>query len=125
MADIPRLEHAAHRWGRLSGLDFAPTALHSGTEASAVRVLRFDRDGAHRLMCASAATLLQAEHPGGGPGDAMRWSYPRLAQELQRIGAPLEDRLELFGRMVFNAVCGNDDDHVRNHAVVYRHGERR
>lgn len=23
--------------------------------------------------------------------------------------------------MVFNAVCGNDDDHVRNHAVYFRH----
>lgn len=27
--------------------------------------------------------------------------------------------------MIFNAVCGNDDDHVRNHAVVYRHEEKR
>lgn len=24
-----------------------------------------------------------------------------------------------------NAVCGNDDDHVRNHAVVYRYEQRR
>ena len=39
--------------------------------------------------------------------------------------APTGDRIELFGRMVFNAVCGNDDDHPRNHAVVYRHSERR
>ena len=40
-------------------------------------------------------------------------------------GAPPEDRVELFGRMVFNAVCGNDDDHVRNHAVVYQAQEGR
>jgi serine/threonine-protein kinase HipA len=40
-------------------------------------------------------------------------------------GAPTEDRIELFGRMVFNAVCGNDDDHVRNHAIVYNADERR
>jgi serine/threonine-protein kinase HipA len=33
--------------------------------------------------------------------------------------------MELFGRMVFNAVCGNDDDHVRNHAILYRSEERR
>jgi serine/threonine-protein kinase HipA len=33
--------------------------------------------------------------------------------------------MELFGRMVFNAVCGNDDDHVRNHAVVFRPQEGR
>jgi len=48
-----------------------------------------------------------------------RWSYPRLAEELRWIGAPAEDRRELFGRMVFNAVCGNDDDHPRNHAIVF------
>lgn len=125
VADLPRLEHAAHRWGALSGLNFARTELHSGDEASAVRVLRFDREGERRLMCLSAATLLQTEYPGGGPGESSRWSYPRLAEELQRTGAPLEDRIELFGRMVFNAVCGNDDAHVRNHAAVYRHDEKR
>lgn len=119
-ADVPRLEHATRLWGTASGLHFADTVLHSGDEFSAVRVLRFDREGGQRLMCVSAATLLQTEYPGGAVGETSRWSYPRLAEELQRIGAPLEDRVELFGRMVFNAVCGNDDDHVRNHAVVYR-----
>lgn len=44
---------------------------------------------------------------------------------VRRIGAPAEDRIELFGRMIFNALCGNDDDHVRNHAAVYRHEEKR
>jgi serine/threonine-protein kinase HipA len=124
-ADVPRFENAARLWGTACGLNFADTVLHSGDEFSAVRVLRFDRDAERRLMCVSAATLLQTEYPGGGPGETSRWSYPRLAEELQRIGAPLEDRIELFGRMVFNAVCGNDDDHVRNHAVLYRPQERR
>jgi len=124
-ADVPRLEHATRLWGTACGLSFAQTVLHSGDEFSAIRVLRFDRDGERRLMCVSAATLLQTEYPGGGPGEISRWSYPRLAEELQRIGAPPEDRVELFGRMVFNAVCGNDDDHVRNHAVVYRAQEGR
>ena len=27
--------------------------------------------------------------------------------------------------MVFNGVCGNDDDHVRNHAIVYNSEARR
>ena len=75
-------------------------------------------------MCLSAASLLQAEYPDD-IAQTDRWSYPRLADELRRVGAPVEDRLELFGRMVFNAVCGNDDDHVRNHAIVFRPGERK
>jgi serine/threonine-protein kinase HipA len=124
-ADIPRLEHMAQAWGAASGLDFAPTVLHTVPSGrSAVRVLRFDRDGWQRRMCVSAASLLQVEYPGAA-AEADRGSYPRLAEELRNIGAPDADLRELFGRMVFNALCGNDDDHVRNHAVVYRHEQLR
>lgn len=120
IADIPRLEHMAQHWGAASGLNFATTVLHTLDEGfSALRVLRFDRDGARRFMCVSAASLLQTEYPATALATD-RWSYPRLAEQLKLIGAPDEDRRELFGRMVFNAVCGNDDDHVRNHAVCFR-----
>jgi serine/threonine-protein kinase HipA len=104
-------------------LRFAQTEFHEEGR-SVVRVLRFDREAGRRRMCVSAASLLQTEYPGDHARDD-RWSYPRLAEELKRIGAPVEDRIELFGRMVFNALCGNDDDHVRNHAVVWSAGERR
>lgn len=125
VADIPKLEHAGQRWGTLSGLNFAQTVLHlEKDKRSAVRVLRFDRHGQQRLMCLSAASLLQAEYPDNIT-QTDRWSYPRLADELRRVGAPIEDRRELFGRMVFNAVCGNDDDHVRNHAIVFQAAQRK
>lgn len=125
VADIPRLEHVAQTWGGLCGLNFAPTVLHDEVGGrSAVRVLRFDRSGRQRHLCVSAAALLQAEYPDNFTQTEL-YSYPRLADELRRIGAPLSDQLELYGRMIFNAVCGNDDDHIRNHAVVYRHQERR
>lgn len=124
IADIPCLEHVGQQWGAASGLNFATTVLHPAAEGrSAVRVLRFDRIEGRRLMCVSAASLLQAEYPGNMARTDL-WSYPRLAEELRIIGTPVEDRIELFGRMVFNAVCGNDDDHVRNHAVVYQHEQR-
>ncbi|HYD60507.1 MAG TPA: HipA domain-containing protein [Noviherbaspirillum sp.] len=124
IANVPLLEHSAQTWGRAAGLDFATTVYHPlGTGIGAVRVQRFDRAGKQRLMALSGATLLQTEYPGASrPAE---WSYSRLAEELRRIGAPPEDRLELFGRMVFNAVCGNDDDHPRNHAVVFRPQENR
>jgi serine/threonine-protein kinase HipA len=124
VANIPLLEHVGQQWGAASGLNFANTVFHPATNGkNAVRVLRFDRSGQQRHMCVSAASLLQAEYPGMHQTD--RWSYPRLAEELRLAGTPVEDRIELFGRMVFNAVCGNDDDHVRNHAIVYRAEERR
>ena len=126
VADIPLLEHAAQQWGRASGLNFALTVHHElGDGLSVLRVLRFDRLAKRRHMAVSGASLLQTEYPFIGPDEAARWSYPRLAEELKRIGAPLEDRIELFDRMVFNAVSGNDDDHPRNHAVLYQPSERR
>lgn len=124
--DISLLEHATLQWGRAAGLDFADSRHHliSGGR-TAVRVRRFDREGEgggeRRLMAISAASLLQIEYPPGGEGA----SYPRLAEELRRIGAPPEDLRELFGRMIFNAVVGNNDDHPRNHAAIYRHQEGR
>lgn len=118
VANIPLLEHVGQQWGKASGLNFAKTVFHPATGGrNAVRVLRFDRTDRQRHMCVSAASLLQAEYPGLLQTD--RSSYPRLAEELRLAGVPVEDRIELFGRMVFNAVCGNDDDHVRNHAIVY------
>ncbi len=124
VANIPLLEHVGQQWGAASGLQFAATVFHPAAGGrSAVRVRRFDRSGRQRHMCVSAASLLQTEYPGLLQTD--RWSYPRLAEELRLAGAPMEDRIELFGRMIFNAVCGNDDDHVRNHAIVYRAAERR
>jgi len=123
-ANIPLLEHVGQQWGAASGLNFAKTVFHPAAGGrNAVRVLRFDRTGQQRHMCVSAASLLQAEYPGLLQTD--RWSYPRLAEELRLAGVPVEDRIELFGRMVFNAICGNDDDHVRNHAIVYNRTERR
>ncbi|MES2257725.1 MAG: HipA domain-containing protein [Pseudomonadota bacterium] len=123
--DVPLLEHMAQQWGSLIGLNFARSELHRLTDGwSVIRILRFDRDGEQRHMAVSGATLLQTEYPSGKLDQASHWSYPRLAEELRRIGAPDSDRVELFGRMVFNAVIGNDDDHPKNHAVIYDHQAR-
>lgn len=118
--DLALLEHATMQWGRAAGLRFADTRHHALTaERSVVRILRYDRRGARRIMTASAASLLQVQYPPVEAADSDGASYPRLAEELKRIGAPAEDGIELFGRMVFNGVVGNNDDHPRNHAVLF------
>ena len=50
---------------------------------------------------------------------AATWSYLTLADEVRRASARPEDDLrELFGRVCFNAVVSNLDDHPRNHALL-------
>ncbi|MFT0546365.1 type II toxin-antitoxin system HipA family toxin [Allopusillimonas ginsengisoli] len=122
--DVPLLEHAMAQWASAAGLRFAATGHDSvaqlkGAGISVLRSLRFDRKNGRRLMTVSGATMLQAQYPSALPTDHPRWSYPRLANTLAKIGAPREDWLELFDRMVFNALIGNDDDHPRNHSAVY------
>ncbi len=123
--DVALAEYATLQWAERSGIRAARTGLYRDDVRSAVRVARFDRTGMQRHMVISAATLLQTEYPGSGASNQALWSYPLLAQSLRRIGAPPEDQHELFRRMIFNALCGNDDDHPRNHAAVWDEQARR
>ena len=47
-------------------------------------------------------------------------SYELLAEIIRlRFQNPTEDLRELFGRLTFNILCGNTDDHARNHAAFW------
>jgi serine/threonine-protein kinase HipA len=81
---------------------------------------RFDRQrterGYFRFGVVSALTALDADD---GYFGRERWSYPRFADQLRRRSRqPVQDCLELFRRMVFNAAVTNNDDHPRNHALL-------
>lgn len=47
------------------------------------------------------------------------WSYLCLVEEFRLVGVLGMDCIEFFGCMVFNVVCGNDDDYVCNYVIVY------
>ena len=47
-------------------------------------------------------------------------SYEDLAEIIRhRFADPRADLRELFSRLVFNVLCGNTDDHARNHAAFW------
>ncbi len=47
-------------------------------------------------------------------------SYADLAEVIRhRFSQPKDTLRELFGRLVFNILCGNTDDHARNHAAFW------
>lgn len=119
--DIPALEHATLQLAALAGIQAAHSRLvRTAAGRSVVLVERFDRCGGQRRMTVSGATLLELEYPGRESG-----CYVRLVNAMRRIGCPAEDCRELWLRMAFNVLIGNDDDHPRNHAVIYRPEERR
>lgn len=115
-----RVEHSMLQLARECGLHPAESKLVRVGDADVVLVKRFDRekvDGGylrHRMV--SGLTILDTEDTAQS---RERWSYLLLADELRRRSSrPKVDLAELYGRMVFNALISNTDDHPRNHALI-------
>jgi serine/threonine-protein kinase HipA len=80
---------------------------------------RFDRipDGKEykRLPFISGLTII-----GAHESESPLQSYRRLAEQLRLFGSnPIKDAQELWRRMVFNILCNNNDDHLRNHGFLW------
>lgn len=122
---VARLEHALHALARICGIDAVDSELFTVDGAELLLVKRFDRTAVkeeaapttwRRDAFVSARTVLRSS---GVNENAYTGSYPGLARDLTRWSAkPLADKRELFGRMVFNCVVSNTDDHDRNHGFV-------
>lgn len=115
-----RVEHSMLRLAHECGLHVAESRLERVGDADVVLVKRFDREKAdagylrHRMV--SGLTILDTDDTAS---DRERWSYLLLADELRRRSSrSRQDLAELYGRMVFNALISNVDDHPRNHALV-------
>lgn len=127
--DIPALEHACMTFAASKGLNVARTRMHQG-KSSVLLVERFDRlvmaDGdIIRLPMLSAATLLDVDWRAVDGSSRGRWRYAEVADEMRRKGVPMSDLHEFYKRMCFNALIGNEDDHPKNHAVLFTGGQWR
>ena len=114
-----RVEHATLELARRCGIVVCNSRLESVGGQDVLMVERFDREyagsGYLRFGLVSAFTMLDCDE---NYLDRERWSYPLLADQLRRWSeTPIDDRIELFRRIVFNAAVTNNDDHPRNHAV--------
>lgn len=80
---------------------------------------RFDREVHGNKLCrlpfVSAQTLLNLHEQHG-----LTVSYAEIADAVSQYGEETKkDRRNLFERMVFNILCGNTDDHLRNHGFLW------
>ena len=114
--NVVKAEFVAMRLAARAGLDVAPVRLAHAAGKDVLLVERFDRaktnDGWTRRAMVSALTLfgldeMMARYAG----------YEDLAEIVRhRFTSPKATLHELYGRLVFNILCGNTDDHARNHA---------
>ena len=113
---VVKAEFIAMRLAALAGLNVAPVSLAKASGKDVLLVERFDRERAEagwtRKLMVSVLTILSL--------DEIYASYQDLAETIRRrfTHAPATLR-ELYGRIVFSILCGNTDDHARNHAAFW------
>lgn len=116
---VVKAEFIAMRLAVAAGINAAPVKLVQVAKKDILLIERFDREraanGWTRKAMVSALTLF-------GLDDMMaRYaSYETFAEIIRhRFDSPKETLEELFSRLVFNILCGNTDDHARNHAAFW------
>jgi serine/threonine-protein kinase HipA len=116
---VVKAEFIAMRLAALAGLDAAPVSMVQAANKDVLLIERFDRihagDGWQRKAMVSALTLLGLDEMM-----ARYASYEDLAEIIRhRFKNASATLKELFSRLVFNILCGNTDDHARNHAAFW------
>jgi serine/threonine-protein kinase HipA len=99
-----------------AGLNVAPVGLTRAAGRYALLVQRFDRDrDGRRWRVVSALTILGlTTFPEGRYA-----TYVDLAHKIRELCVDPDATLrELYARIAFNILCGNTDDHGRNHACL-------
>jgi serine/threonine-protein kinase HipA len=110
-------EYAAMELARRVGLDVAAVELTQTLGKDVLLIERFDRTPrtGERRAVVSALTILELDKLL-----ARYASYADLAQTIrERFTDPRRTLRELFARIVFNVLVGNNDDHARNHAAFW------
>ncbi len=116
---VVKAEFMAMRLAKLVGLDVANVSLVKVSGKDVLLIERFDRvksvNGWARKIIISALTMLELDEMM-----ARYASYEKLAEIIRhRFTEPKATLRELFSRLVFNILCGNTDDHARNHAAFW------
>jgi len=116
---VVKAEFIAMRLAAKAGLNAAKVDLTRAAGKDVLLIERFDRvkteSGWTRRGLVSALTLLELDEMM-----ARYASYADLAEIIRhRFAEPQATLQDLFGRIVFNILCGNTDDHARNHAAFW------
>ncbi len=116
---VVKAEFVAMRLASKVGLQVAPVQLTKALGKDVLLIERFDRvqqsDGWQRRSMVSALTLLELDEMMTAYA-----SYEKLAEIVRHRFVDAKATLrELYARIVFNILCGNTDDHARNHAAFW------
>jgi serine/threonine-protein kinase HipA len=117
--NVVKAEFIAMKLAHRVGLNVAPVRLAKSLGKDVLLIERFDRQptprGWTRQALVSGLTIMDLDE-----SEARYASYQDLAEIIRhRFTQPKATLEELFSRLIFNILCGNTDDHARNHAAFW------
>lgn len=111
--DVVRWEAVALQLAENAGIPVPCWRLKMVGGSPVLLLRRFDREEGTRMPFLSAMSML-------GAVDNETRSYMEFVDALRQYGAaPKADMRFLWGRIVFNILISNTDDHLRNHGFLY------
>lgn len=114
-----RIENANMQLAGECGIIVPETRILTIAGRDVFLIQRFDREvKGKKKHFISAATMLATN-------DILSGSYEEIAVQIKKYGAPgqvKKDLEQLYRRMIFNILCNNSDDHLRNHGFLYEPG---
>jgi len=118
-----KIEYATMKMAKDIGLDVPEIKISEHAHRQVFMIERFDRtliDGKlnrHHFVSALSLCGWYVNYPKD-------WSYPVFCEFIRKAGSNeseiKEDLRELFKRVAFNIAVNNDDDHPRNHGLLYK-----
>lgn len=116
--DVVRIEAATMNLAQKAGLTVPPTRLAQCAGKSILLVRRFDVIPEGRRHMISLQTLLKAH-------GYYQLRYQDVLEIVRKYSNdPREDSERLYRQMVFNALVGNTDDHLKNFWMIYDHKQK-
>lgn len=106
-----RIEYAYYLMAISCGIIMTPCSLIQSEDKYHFKTIRFDRDSnGNKIHMLSLAGLVGYDYKHAGEN-----SYEEVASMMvTKLGIGLNEVEQLFRRMVFNVVCKNHDDHIKN-----------
>lgn len=112
-SDSGPLEAAYASMAHAAGVDMSETKLlFKGSGRGYFATRRFDRSGGSRLHVASVAGMLDTDW------EVPTLDYDTLLKVTMAVTRRHPDVEKIFGRMVFNIIAHNRDDHAKQHAFL-------
>lgn len=110
-----RIEYAYHLMAKAAGIEMEDCLLFESDGRAHFMTKRFDRDGNQKHHIQSLCAMSELDF-----NQRQAHDYSQLFQAAEALNLGFEAMDQIFLRMVFNVLMGNNDDHTKNYSFTLK-----